>query len=249
MSRILILRHNGYTMRETDRRGRIAAVRAAVDRRLLLALTMIAVAALGAYVAYETGANELRGAQFERELAQNHLIALTEQQRLLDLREANEEFTARIRAAQARGSAYLGAARSPGQLPANAEILSLRAQEEFAAARALQPLARATRVTFGTEVGGDERSLERRLARYLARQGIDVDATGSDLWRILSERIHDAHSKVRNLALSVLLFVAALVTFTFADLSQRVYVARRLYIIGIAVAILAIAVVLYVDMA
>jgi inactivated superfamily I helicase len=154
-------------------------VRAAIDRRLLLALTMIAVAALGAYVAYETGTSELRGARYEREVAQDHLLALTEHQRLLDLAEASAEFRRRILAFETRGKAYLATAGESGQLALNADVLSLQAQEEFAAGRALRPFVRATRTAFGSEVGGDERNLERRIASYLARQGIEVDASGA----------------------------------------------------------------------
>lgn len=240
----------------SERRGRtdwsamIASVMAAMDRRLGLALTMIAVAALGAYVAYETGANELRGAQYEREVAQDHLLALTEHQRLLDLAEANAEFRRRILASETRGKAYLATAGEPGQLPLNADVLSMQAQEEFAASRALRPFVRATRTAFGSEIGGDERNLERRIARYLARQGIEVDESGgknSNIWSTLNKKIHDAHEKVRALALAVLLFVVSLVMFTFADLSQRVYRARRWYIAGFAVALGAIVVVLHTD--
>ena len=105
---------------------------------------MIVVGVSGAYVAYMVGVHELQATYFERELMQNNVLAMNERHMLLDLKDANAEFRRRVDAANARGLAYLTAASSP-QVPLNADLFSLQAQEEFAASRALQPFVAATR--------------------------------------------------------------------------------------------------------
>ena len=54
------------------------------DRRVILALTMVVVAILGAFVAYLTAKAEYETAVLERRLTQGHMLELEYRQSLLD---------------------------------------------------------------------------------------------------------------------------------------------------------------------
>jgi hypothetical protein len=188
--------------------------------RFTLVLTMIVVGVSGAYVANKVGVHELQATYFERELLQNNMLAMNERQMLLDLKDANAEFRRRVAAANARGQAYLAAASSQQQA-LNADLLSLRAQEEFAASRALQPFVTATRSSW--DGAQDERAIQRSVARNVAKRGRESDDSNEfrDMWSSLETRIGEGHKRVRKLAIAVVLFVASLVMFTFAGLTSK----------------------------
>jgi hypothetical protein len=188
--------------------------------RFTLVLTMIVVGVSGACVAYMVGVHELQATYFERELMQNNVLAMNERQMLLDLNDAHAEFRRRVAAANARGQAYLAAASSQQQA-LNADLLSLRAQEEFAASRALQPFVTATRSSW--DGAQDEGAIQRRVARNVAKSGRESDESTdfTNMWHRLEERIKKGHEKVRKLAIAVVLFVASLVMFTFAGLTSK----------------------------
>ena len=193
---------------------------AQINWRLTLVLTMIVVGVSGAYVAYMVGVHELQATYFERELMQNNVLAMNERQMLLDLKDANAEFQRRVDAANVRGGAYLAASWSQKQ-SLNADLLSLRAQEEFAASHALQPFVTATRNSW--DGAQDERAIQRRIARNVAKSGRESDESSDfrNMWNRLETKIDEDHERVRELAIAVVLFVVSLVVFTFAGLTSK----------------------------
>jgi hypothetical protein len=209
----------------------IPAVVAACNWRLMRALTMVAVAALGAFVAYKTGKYELDGARLERELAQENLLATTERQSLLSLTEANAELSRRASTYKTLGQAYLNEADQMGPKRPDAAVLTLQAQEEFAAARALEPFLEVSGRPLRADPSSVEASIERNIARSLAGKGIETDL--HDTWGRLDTKIQKAHSSVRTLAGSVVILILSLVMFTFSDLSRRPAYSRLWFIIGI----------------
>jgi hypothetical protein len=210
----------------------MSTIASAFDSRLLHALTMVAVAAIGAFLAYKTGSHELGSVRLEREIAQQNLLTVTERQRLLDLADANEDLKRRADGYHARGQAYLDAARRAGGNAQDAGLLTLRAQEEFAAERALKPFVDATGRPFRRDADR-ETGIRRYIERFMEGKGI---AAGPDSMTRLGEEMEHAHNSVQSLAAGVVVFILSLVVFTFSDLSRRPLRSRIWFVAGVVIA-------------
>jgi len=210
-----------------------AGISAAFDSRLLHALTMVAVAAIGAFLAYKTGTHELGSVRLEREISQQNLLTVTERQRLLDLADANEDLKRRGDGYRARGRAYLDAARRAGTASQDGGLLVLHAQEEFAAERALRPFVDVTGRPFRRDPLDRESSIRRYIERFMEGKGI---STGPDSMTKLGEEMERTHTSVKSLAGGVVIFILSLVMFTLSDLSRRPLRSRIWFAAGVLIA-------------
>ena len=237
-----------------------------VDRRVMLALIMVLVATLGAIAAYRTATGEQELAELSRQLAEGQLVATAERQKLLDS-------TLAVALLQVHRSAYVSAGKSYAERaallresdPRAAAVLDFKAQEEFAAARALLPFERLKRSALQDKMGV-ETSLQFKLAQTLADMGFPVEwrdpANGTEeapvetdgpawesgrIWATFSARIAKQRELVPKLALCVVGFVAALAIFSCADLARE----RRRWLFflcaGLLLALTSLAVTTWVD--
>ncbi|HLL28288.1 MAG TPA: hypothetical protein VKT73_11665 [Xanthobacteraceae bacterium] len=196
------------------------------DRRVILALAMVVVAILGAFIAYLTAKTEYEAAVLERRLTQGHMLELEYRQSLLDRGAKRETFDLR------RG-ALIAEAKQRAQLadeirkddPRRAQLLELEAGEDFMRARALQPFLDFLPNPFDAGLS-IEQSLTKRAARRLQSMGFPVSwekpgandhGASASIWRRLLEMIEMNHEKLPRLALAVAFFVLALFFFALAD--------------------------------
>jgi len=206
------------------------------DSRLWRALTMVAVAMIGAFLAYMTGTYELQSVRLEREIVQQNLITVTERQRLLDYLEASQQLTRRADAYRAIAESNAAAATDHVRTSEQAEILTLQAQEEFAAARALKPFIDATSRVVSSDGPDTDTNVRRSVDQFKEARGI---ASEPDSLAKLDEAMEKAHEKVRTLAGTVVVFILALVMFTLSDVYRATpYRSRTWFAIGVVIAML-----------
>lgn len=222
---------------------------------------MVVVAGLGAAAALQTAWTEHEAALLERRFAQARLYEITERQRLLDqgLADAilgNRISHSRLLAEETRGAAT----RLAENAPVAAAELSLRSQEERAVSRALRPFYDFVLNPFDAKLSVEE-SLKKRLARTLVRRGFEADwkeplpppqgsaaaAQPHSIWHRLDAKLADAHSRMRGLALGVVVFVLSLTFFTASDLAGARPWATRFFVLAIVAAIAAVCWLLSVD--
>lgn len=215
---------------------------------------MVVVAVLGAITAHRTATAEHEAAQRERRLAQGHILELTIRQRLIANAVAHRGLERRRETYVSLGNLYGELAGHAAEV-ANARqaiTLGMQAQEEFAAARVVKQSMAALPSHLAIDGDVDTAELEREVADRLADLGYATawpsEGAGAphSMWKRLEDEFGDAHAKIPKLALGVVMFVAALVLFTFSDLS-RGRRALPLYASGVAVAVLGTAFVLRVD--
>jgi hypothetical protein len=197
------------------------------DRRVILALTMVVVAILGAFVAYLTAKAEYETAVLERRLTQGHMLELEYRQSLLDRGAKRATFGLRRAALIDEGKQHVRLAEElRTEDPRRSQWLELQAQEEFMHARVLQPFFDFLPNPFDRDLSIEE-SLTKRAAWRLQSMGFpvgwskleasDEHALKPSIWRRLVEMIEQNHEKLPRLALTVAFFVLALFFFALAD--------------------------------
>jgi hypothetical protein len=210
------------------------------DPRVMLALIMVLVATLGAIAAYRTATGDQEFAELSQWLAEGQLVATAERQKLLDGTLAVALLGDDLRRYETAGNTYAERAATLRERdPRAAAVLDFKAQEAFAAARALRPFLRLKNSVFEDKMDL-EGSLQFKLARRLANMGFPVEwrdpANGTDavpveagaqawesgrIWASFSARIAAQRELVPKLALCVVGFVAALAIFSCADLARK----------------------------
>jgi tetratricopeptide (TPR) repeat protein len=197
------------------------------DRRVILALTMVVVAILGAFVAYLTAKTEYETTVLERRLTQGQMLELEYRQSLLDRGAKRATFELRRAALAAEGKRNSELAEVLRTEDARrSQWLELQAQEEFMRARALQPFFNFLLNPFEGKLSIEE-SLTKRAAPRLQSIGFPVvwlnpnasakNIADFSIWRQPMEKIEKNHEKLPHLALTVALFVLALFFFALAD--------------------------------
>ncbi len=213
------------------------------DWHTLLALSMVIIATVGAIVAGGAAIAEQEANRLERLLTWGHEISLTKRQVLLADAATRAGLEVRIKSLDKQGEAYLEAANHPG---VNQVWLKSQAQEEFAAARALLPFLTVLPNPFQDKQLSVENNFQKAVAFYLAGLGFgtvwrdplgtikEQQATGPpNIWEPLDQKLEDAHLMVRRLASGVVLFVAALILLTLANiLSHRQFLQNKFFVLG-----------------
>ncbi|OGR30317.1 MAG: hypothetical protein A2139_06970 [Desulfobacca sp. RBG_16_60_12] len=236
------------------------------DSHTILALWMVVIATLGAIVAGGTAICELEAHRLERQLAWGHHFAITKRQLLLADAATRAPLKSRREALHKLGREYLRAADPPlRHNPETVAWLDLQAQEEFAAARALEPVLAVIPNPFYDNLT-KEQSLQKRVAFHLENMGFKTDwhdpeppaaaegkrekssatARAGDeaspdisarIWEPLHKMVERAHGMVVWLAGGVVLFVLALVFLTLSDILRRQQCWNdRFFVIGLLVA-------------
>ncbi len=238
--------------------------------RPVLALTMVAVATLGAATAYWGALAEHEAISLKLRLTMGRMIEVARwaeysQQYAAWTALTNDRFehTKRGKALAERANLVRGAE------PERSRFLDLQAQEEFALSRVFYGYTHYLKYPNGDPKVSVTESLAREVAAELRSYGFAVEATPSAsagasasghadashakaqphaplspsaaMWQPLNHEIELAHERVKNLAGAVALFVLALVFFTFADIFTRQHrVAMGLAGVGMLVAAAAI---------
>ncbi|MHB8069597.1 MAG: hypothetical protein ACYDIC_17025 [Desulfobaccales bacterium] len=219
----------------------------------ILASLMVIVATLGAIFSGLTAIAENEAERLARQLTQGHHLGLTYRQELLTdvaMRSVLEE---RKKACATLGQQYLSDANQKGSNRREAAVLDMLAQEQFAAARALQWFLYVLPNPFYSELSV-EQSLQKRAAFYLQARGFkahwqaskEITDSSNLIWEPLNAELRAAHDSVNGLARGVVLFVAALVLFTISDLQRRRVWRWRFLYLGVVVACGALGYVAYV---
>ncbi|HEY6983840.1 hypothetical protein [Reyranella sp.] len=208
-------------------------------------LAMVIFAVLGAVTAYRGAHTEQDSIVIAERLAQGQLIEVGTRQQLHTQKASASALATRENAVRWEGQALARSAalaREEGRTE-EAAWFGMRAQEEFAAARAV----RLVRYEFASNsLSTDEENL--RVAGSLARLGfgsfVHFDASDaaaratsepagsascrpssglelSHLWCETRDRLEELHAHVRTFALAVAAFVLALTLFTVSDASAK----------------------------
>ena len=178
------------------------------------------------------GTSELQLGRLEREFAQDTFLALAERQRLLILAAANADLSRRIVTYEKRGQAYLRNVAEGRPNSNESAVLLLAAQEDFAAAQALGSLLHVTEFSSLSNPSDVENNIAGRVDRFLRNKGVEFDL----LEKNLDAKIQEAHSRVHQLATSVVIIILSLVMFTFSDLCSRAERARFFSAVGLLAA-------------
>ena len=217
------------------------------DARLWRALTMVAVAAIGASLAFMTGAYNCRSVRFEREIVQQNLISVTERQRLLDFIEAKQQLRRR------RADVYRTLAESRAHGSVGSRAVQRRKCRSFdvAGTRGIRCCACAEAVYRRHEPGSECRradvdtNVRRSVDRFKEARGM---AGEPDSLEKLDEAMEEAHEKVRTHAGAVVIFILSLVMFTLSDIYRaKPHLSKTWFAIGIVVALLGTALAGYVN--
>jgi hypothetical protein len=213
------------------------------DFRTSLACIMVVFATLGAIMAFRTASAEHDNTIRERRLAYGYFFETIERQKELNGILERALFETRLSRIYQTGLSKMETADRLRQAkPATAAWLDLQAQEEFAARRAVKPfwaltpsmqncLSVANHLQWTvapllSELGFETEWQDPRPAIDLPPDSADCkfaerkEPTRSIL-HLLEGEIQRGHELIPKLAMSVVLFVAALVCFTLADLSTR----------------------------
>jgi hypothetical protein len=248
-----------------------------VRLRTWTVLAMVIFAVLGAITAHRGARTEQDTVVVAEKLAQGQLIEVGERQRIRTQTASAAALKAREEAVRAEGQALLRRAAQARQEKRieDAAWLTMRAHEEFAAARAI----RLFRDEFAaSSLSTDEENL--RVAATLADFGFGTfvhfqaaDSTVhasadapkpkevakcresgsmelSQVWCETRERLEKLHERVRNASLAVAVFVLALAFFTISDACVKArwrYFKWGFFTAGLAIGTIAIAVVLAQD--
>ena len=236
------------------------------DSHTILALWMVLIATLGAIVAGGTAICEQEAHRLERLLAWGNHFAITKRQLLLADAAARAPLESRREALHQLGREYLKAADPLRRHnPETVAWLDLQAQEEFAAARALEPVLSVILNPFYANLT-KEQSLQKRVAFHLENLGFKTDwhdpepppaadaqrekssataRAGNEasldisawIWEPLHKMVENAHDMVIRLAIGVVLFVLALVFLTLSDILRRQQGWKhRFFVMGLLVA-------------
>ena len=189
---------------------------------IILAQSMVIFALAGAIAAGAAAVAEQEAQRLERLLTWGHHLAFIYRQELLADASTRAALEVLAKSYNKQGKEYLKAANQPG---AEQQELERQAQEDFAAARTLRPFLAVLPNPFINNLSV-EQSLQKKVAFYMARQGFETHwteppkpaagqkeagpAASSNIWENLDQKLEEAHSMVRFLALGVVFFVAAL---------------------------------------
>jgi tetratricopeptide (TPR) repeat protein len=210
----------------TRRIGHIPRWMTATKERVSMGMAVVAV--FGAAAAYCAARAEQRSAQLEAKLNQGKIVELALRHDVFDQSSQYAHFLDTQKQHQNQAMNFLLETASH---PANAPSLELRAQEESAVARTSYPFLRFTWVDLpsGLPETEKERLTDRIVSEQLATFGFETiwmekpnaDGSRPSIWVVLMQQIADAQRLVLRLASSIVVFVLALVFFTFAQLSSN----------------------------
>jgi tetratricopeptide (TPR) repeat protein len=191
-----------------------------VVKKERMAMGMAIVAVFGAAAAFCAARSELTSSRLESKLHQGQMLGLTIRQKILDDFAEN----GRLRDRQKQHDNLVKARQQDAQFdPANAGTHEFRAQEEFAVADTLNSFIRFTEVGIKRNLTPREtdQHVDKLVSAELRHLGFDVvwDRNAS-IWEKLETQIRNAQELVKRLAVSVMVFVLALVFFTLAQLSH-----------------------------
>jgi hypothetical protein len=235
--------------------------------RPLLALTMVAVATLGAATAYWGAKAEHEAISLKLRMTMGRMIELARWAEYAQQYAAWTNLANDSQEHRNRGKALAERANLiRDSEPVRSRILDLQAQEEFALARVFHGYTYFLKRPDSDPKVSISDSLARDVEGELRGYGFDVESpkpassasksgaapTGSSshaktseappptdpMWKPLKGKIVWAHDVVRYLAGGVALFVLALVAFTFADVFSRHYrIAIGLATLGVLIAV------------
>jgi len=213
--------------------------------RPYIAMVMAFVAMCGAVAAFQAALKEHETSRLDRKLNQGQLLELTSRQVALDRDSTFHQLDDRYQQDVREGNYFQQqAAELRPKDPARAANFDLKAQEEFAAARAIRPFRDYVYVETGKS--SLESTAEKQAARDLIDLGFEVEppedtgprAEPKSMWGGLKESIVSAESKVVELAFAAVIFVCSLALFTFAQLVKpRSRAERSLEYLGFAFAL------------
>ncbi len=194
----------------------------------VIAMVMALVAMFGAIAASRAGTAEEETAVLENKLSQRQIIELTEHQDFMDRTAQRGRFeVARNQALPEGRRLRKEADELRASDPVQAARRDVEAQEEFDAARLLEPYLSITRVSW---LGDSKLSLpqiiDKNVAYKLQHIGFGSrwtepgksDAKAASIWQGLQEQIKEDRKKLIWLTVAVVIFVAALGCFTLAEL-------------------------------
>ena len=199
---------------------------------------MVIFATLGAIMAYRAAGAEHNNTILERKLAYGHLLEAIERQKELDGIVEDALLGARLSMIRQAGLSKREAADRLRQAkPATAAWLDLQAQEEFAARRAILQFWQLT--PSSEECLSLGNLLQWKVSPILSELGFETDwhdprpATDCEIAQAkqpaksildrLERKIYDGHEQIPKLAMTVVLFVGALVCLTLAELSAGIW--------------------------
>ncbi len=219
----------------------------------ILASLMVIVATLGAIFSGWTAIAENDAERLARQLTQGHHLGLAYRQELLTDAGMRSVLEDRKKACTTLGEQYLSTANRKESQKPEAAVLDMLAQEQFAAARALQWFLYVMPNPFYADLSV-EQSLQKRTSFYLGTRGFkahwQASKEGRDsanlIWEPLNAEWEAAHDSVNGLARGVVLFVTALVLFTISDLQRRRVWRWRFLYLGVLVACSALSYIAYV---
>lgn len=206
--------------------GHIPRWMVATKERVSMGMAVVAV--FGAASAYCAARAEQKSAQLEAKLNQGKIVELALRHDILDKSVQYAHFRDIQKQHENQAMNLL---REAATHPENAASLELRAEEESAVARTLYPFVRFTWVELTRDLPETEK--ERRTDKIVSEQLSDLgfettwmekpnaDGSRTSIWVVLTDQIAHAQRLVLRLASSIVVFVLALVFFTFAHLSSK----------------------------
>src|SRR5580700_838320 len=218
--------------------------KALLERETTIALLMALVAMLGMVTAYRTATAEEDASLRESKLTQSRFLELTKREELLARMSDSGRFevakSGHIRRAQEYGE-RAGKIRSSDR--GRAVLFELQAEEEYTLARIQEPYLSFTEIPgVGNKKLSINQIIDRQVAEALADSGLGSkwEEKGSTIWESLESQIGESRSKLKKLALAVVLFVVALGFLSLAELWRYKQSLRlKTMAIGIAVSLAA----------
>jgi tetratricopeptide (TPR) repeat protein len=193
-----------------------------LERETTIAFLMALVAMLGMVTAYRTATAEEDASLRESKLTQSRFLELTKREELLARMSDSGRFELAKSEHMRRAQENLErAAKIRSSDRGRAALLELQAEEEFTLARLQEPYLSFTEIPgVGNKKLSINQIIDRQVADALAASGLGSkwEETGSTIWESLESQIGQSRSKLKRLALDVVIFVVALGFLSLAEL-------------------------------